>query len=153
MKRALFQISLLMAFLAGCAPDKGYQAYHMFPDKTWHRFNILQFEIPVNKSDRPVNVVFFARHDREYPYDSLAFNMIMKMPSGEERTRECRIKIKDRSGKFIGTFTGDSCEMTFILKKELNIPENGMLMVELENLVPRMRTPGLYGVGIRLEKP
>jgi gliding motility-associated lipoprotein GldH len=153
MKRTLVYISLLLVFIAGCARDEGYQVYHTFPDKTWHRFNTLQFEIPVNKSHRPVNVVFFARHDREYPFDSLAFNMIMKMPSGEERTRECRIKIKDRSGKFIGTFSGDSCEMTFILKKELNIPEDGILTVELENLVPRMRTTGLYGVGIRLEKP
>jgi gliding motility-associated lipoprotein GldH len=153
MKRIVFYLALAIALLTGCARDKGYQIYHQFADKTWFRFNILKFEIPVKNSSDPVNVVFFARHDRDYPFDSLAFNMVMKAPSGEERIRECRIRMKDNSGNFLGTFHGDSCEMTFILKKDMIIGRDGVLTIELENLVPRMRTTGLLGVGIRLEKP
>jgi gliding motility-associated lipoprotein GldH len=153
MKRAAFYILLILIFVAGCARDDGYQIYHKFEDKTWFRFNVLQFEIPVKQSREPVNIVFFARHDRDYPFDSLAFNMVMKTPSGEERIRECRIRIKDNSGKFLGTFRGDSCEMTFNLQKEMVISSDGTLTIELENLVPRLRTTGIYGVGIRLEKP
>jgi gliding motility-associated lipoprotein GldH len=153
MRRKLFLLAITLVILAGCGREEDYQVYHRFADKTWFRFNILQFEIPVKKSDQPVNVVFFARHDREYPYDSLAFNMVLRTPSGEERIRECRLKIRDKSGNFLGTFKGDSCEMTFLLRKEMVVDRDGILVVELENLLPRMRTTGLYGAGIRLEKP
>jgi hypothetical protein len=43
--------------------------------------------------------------------------------------------------------------MSLMLKKDLVPANDGILSVELENLVPRMRTVGLNGVGIRLEKP
>lgn len=138
--------------LWGCSGERNDEVYHSFPDKTWHRFNLLQFEIPVEAGTKPVNVVFFARHDKSYPYDSLAFNMIMKTPSGEERVREFRLKVKDPEGNFLGTFQGDSCEIKLFLRKEMVVGQDGMLFIELENLVPRMRTTGLYGVGIRLEK-
>jgi len=153
MKRSLFLLAVTLIFLTACGREEDYQAYHRFADRTWFRFNILQFEIPVKKSDKPVDVVFFARHDRNYPFDSLAFNMVMTSPSGEERIRECRLKIRDKSGNFLGTFAGDSCEVTFVLRREMVIDRDGKLTVELENLVPRMRTTGLYGAGIRLKKP
>ncbi len=153
MKRCVTYAVLFMALVAGCARDEGFQVYHRFTDHIWYRFNILQFEIPVQKTEKPVNLVFFARHDREYPFDSLAFNLVMKVPGGGERIRECRIRVKDTRGNFLGTFQGDSCEMTCMLARDMLIPSDGVLTVELENLVPRMRTTGLYGVGIRLEKP
>jgi gliding motility-associated lipoprotein GldH len=153
MKKKLFLLILSIAAIAGCTKTDEYQTYHRFTDRTWYRFNILQFEIPIGKSEKPVNVVFFASIGRDYPFDSLAFNMIMKTPSGEERVKEYHMNVKDRSGKFLGTFRGDSCEMSVILKKEMVFGKEGILAVELENLVPRLRTTGLNGVGIRIEKP
>jgi gliding motility-associated lipoprotein GldH len=153
MKHKFFFLLLFIAAITGCRSDNATRVYHRFPDRTWYRFNILQFEVPVKGNGEPVNVVFFASLGRDYPFDSLAFNMVMKTPSGEERIKECSIHVKDRSGKFLGTFTGDSCEMSLMLKKDLVPANDGILSVELENLVPRMRTVGLNGVGIRLEKP
>lgn len=148
-----FLLVLCVIAIAGCTSDNTTQVYHRFQDRTWYRFNILQFEVPVEAGGESVNVVFYASIGEDYPYDSLAFNMLMKTPDGEERIKEYSMHVKDRSGKFIRPFTGDSCEMTLMLKKEMVPAKTGMLTVEIENLVPRMRTTGLNGVGIRLEKP
>ena len=153
MKKSIFALFLAVAAFAGCTKHERYQIYHPFTDHTWYRFNILQFEIPVGNETDPVNVVFFTRVGKDYPYDSLAFNMVMKTPAGEERVKEYRLRIRDREGKFTGDFRGDSCEMSMVLKKEIVLGKEGTLTVELENLVPRLRTTGLYGVGIRLEAP
>lgn len=153
MKNHFLFLLLFIAAIAGCSSDNTTRVYHRFMDRTWYRFNILSFEVPVTGNGEPVNVVFFASIGQDYPYDSLAFNMVMKTPSGEERVKECSMRVKDRSGKFLGAFTGDSCEMSLLLKRDLVPDRDGILQVELENLVPRMRTTGLNGVGIRLEKP
>ncbi len=153
MKKSIFLLILAVTVIAGCKKNERYQIYHPFEDHTWYRFNILQFEIPVVNGTDPVNLVFFTRIGKDYPYDSLAFNMVMKTPAGEERVKEYRLRIRDREGKFTGSFSGDSCEMSMVLKKEIVLGKEGTLTVELENLVPRLRTTGLYGVGIRLEAP
>ena len=153
MKRYSFFLLLFIAAIAGCSSDNTTRVYHRFTDRTWYRFNILQFEVPVTGNAEPVNVVFFASIGQDYSFDSLAFNMVMKTPSGEELLKECSMRVKDRSGKFLAAFTGDSCEMSLMLKRDLVPDKDGVLLVELENLVPRLRTAGLNGVGIRLEKP
>ena len=153
MKKRLFLLILSIASITGCKTDVEYRVYHRFPDRTWYRFNILQFEMPVERTETPVNVVFFASIGKDYPYDSLAFNMVMKTPDGEERVKECSMHVKDQAGKFLAPFSGDSCEMRFMLRKEIVFGKEGLMTIELENLLPRMRTTGLNGVGIGLEKP
>jgi len=153
MKQRLFLLVLLAAVFGGCNRDENFTVRHNFPDRTWYRFNILQFEVPVEQSENPVNIVFFASIGKDYPFDSLAFNMVMKTPSGEERVKECSMDVKDRNGQFKAAFTGDSCEMTYMLRREVIFDRSGTLTIELENLLPRMRTTGLNGVGIRLQKP
>ncbi|MBE0647032.1 MAG: hypothetical protein IH596_04530 [Bacteroidales bacterium] len=140
-----------MILLTGCRQTDPDGIYYPFKNHVWQRFNILKFEIPVKQSDKPYTVVFFARHNAEFPYKSLDFNMVMNTPSGEERIREFQLLIRDKDDAFLGDCELEICETTLVLKKDLSINKDGMLMVELENLIPRMETPGLLGVGIRLQ--
>ena len=58
--------------------------------------------------------------------------------------------IKKKNGEFAGECNKDSCVETIALKKEIYLPEKGVLKIELENLVPRLEVQGLLGVGIRM---
>ncbi|MFH1161011.1 MAG: hypothetical protein V1733_08695 [bacterium] len=145
----LFILSLLL--LSNCKPDPAREVYHPFPNQSWQRFNILRFEIPVEKSETPRNIVFYARYNQTFPYQALNFNMIMRLPSGEERVREYQLAMKNKSDQVLGTYIGEECETSLFLKKELFITKEGMLEITLENLTPRVETPGLLGVGIRIQ--
>jgi gliding motility-associated lipoprotein GldH len=138
--------------LTGCRHKDPDGIYYPFKTHAWQRFNILKFELPVKRSEKPYTLVFFARHNEEYPYKSLDFSMIMNTPSGEERIREFQLMIRDADDKFLGTCEMEICEATIVLKKELYINKEGVLLIELENLIPRMETPGLLGVGIRMKQ-
>jgi gliding motility-associated lipoprotein GldH len=141
---------ILVLSFAGCGKKEGTELYHRFPDKAWARFNFLSFEIPVQQP-KSVNIFLFARFDKGFQPDSLSFNMIMNTPSGEERIKAYTMDVKSASGQFEIACTNDSCQGEVLLKKELNLSKSGILKIEIENLMPRLATEGILGVGIRME--
>ncbi len=147
----LLNILLLATALTGtgCDKKKGAEIYHRFPDKSWARFNLLSFEIPIEKMDA-CNIYLFARFDPGFQYETLDFNMIMNTPSGEERIKEYRMEVKSKKGEFSIECDKDSCEGTILLKKEIMLSKPGILKIEIENLIPRIATEGILGVGIRV---
>jgi len=149
-KHLLFITLIFVAI--GCRDDNPNEIYYPFQSESWQRFNILEFELQVEESEEAYEVVFFARHNQDFLYHSLDFNMVMNTPSGEERINEYKLKVKNRAGQLLGRCEDEICEVTIVLKKEIYFNKSGLLVIELENLTPRMETPGLLGVGIRIEK-
>jgi gliding motility-associated lipoprotein GldH len=151
MKATVFSLwSLLLFVVFGCSDNKEVMVYHKFKDQTWSRFDLLHFDIPVNAPEKNHDVSLFIHHTADYEFDNLDFNMIMTTPSGEERIKEYHIDIRRKDGGFIGQCTKDSCEVSVVLKKGLKLTK-GILILEIENLVPRMQIKGLLGLGIRLQ--
>ena len=144
-----FILLITLSIFTACKKEKDYVIFHTFKDQTWARFNILQFEIPVESQQMTCDVSFFIHLTRDYEYDYLDFNMIMTTPSGEERIKEYHMNIKGKEGNFLGQWSQDSCELSIPLKKKILLTK-GMLILQIENLVPRPLTKGLKGVGIRL---
>jgi gliding motility-associated lipoprotein GldH len=147
-KSFLFGI-LLLFFLCGCSKNNDIVAYYKFKDHTWSRFDPVRFDLTVNAPERNYDVLLFIHHTVEYEFDNMDFNMIMTTPSGEERIKEYHMDIRRKDGGFIGKLNNDSCEISIALKKDLKLTK-GILTLELENLVPRLQTKGLLGIGIRL---
>lgn len=143
---------ILLLANSGCMPDERNEVYHQFQDQSWQRFNILSFELPVKASGSPQKVVVFIRHNEKFPYRRLDFHMIMRTPEGEERSREYSVPVRNDAEKPLGTCEDGNCEVSQVLKKDLHISSSGLLVIELENIIPRIETPGLLGIGIRLEK-
>lgn len=151
MKRLFFfpGIMVFLILVGGCSGNQDTVVYQPFKDQTWLRFEPVRFDIPVTADEKNYDVIFFARHTGRFEYDDLDFNMVMTTPSGEERIREYKATIRSGTGSFTGNCAGDSCEVTVSLKKDLTVTK-GNLHIELENLIPRLETKGLLGVGIRL---
>jgi gliding motility-associated lipoprotein GldH len=153
-KRRIIPVFLLLIlplifFLgSGCGKNNGRELYHRFPGKSWERFNMLSFEIPIEKGN-VYDVYLFARFANSYPYETLDFNMVMNTPAGEERINEYQMEVKNKSGNFCIECSKDSCMGTILLKREINIARPGVLKIEIENLTPRILTEGVLGVGIR----
>lgn len=142
---------LLTTLITGCFGRRTQEVYYPFKDKIWYRFNNLSFELPVKKTGKSYDVVFYIRLTREFEYQTFEFNMVMNTPSGEERIREYHIDVKDRSGNFLGKAEGDSLTAQVFLRKEITFSKEGTLRIEIENLIPKMRTYGILGAGVRLE--
>jgi gliding motility-associated lipoprotein GldH len=146
----LFLLTGAMLVFTVCNPGKSYEVYHKFEKNLWPRFDILKFEIPINEADKSYDVLLFARLSPQFPYESLSFNMVMNTPSGEERINAYDMKVKSKTGNFVIGCNEGVCEGTLLLKKELSIKRPGKLIIELENLIPRMQVEGISGIGIRV---
>ena len=143
------QLLFILQLFSSCS-DKGESMSSLrLKDQTWPRFKILHFETPVESPGTNYDVSLFIRHTKAYEFDALDFNMIMTTPSGEERIREYHMNIKSRDDGFLGNCDKDSCEVSIDLKKQLWLTE-GMLTLEIENLVPRMEVRDLLTIGVRL---
>lgn len=149
-KRILVFFLLLAAVLSGCKRNNEIISYHKFSNRTWGRFEILKFDIPILETGKSYDVYFFAHLTKNYEFDNLRFNMVMITPSGEERIKEYRFMIKDRTGGFLRACNQDSCSASVALKKGLMMEKKGILRIEIETLVPRLEIKELLGVGIRL---
>jgi gliding motility-associated lipoprotein GldH len=150
MKKITFCFSLLiLCIFCGCSENNDFVVYRKFKDQTWSRFDVLHFEIPVEPSQKLYDVSLFVNYTKEYEFDNLDFNMIMTTPSGEERIKEYNMDIRRKDGQFIGRCSKDSYEVSIALKKGLRLTK-GILDLEIENLIPRLQTKGLQGIGIRL---
>jgi len=139
-------IGVLM-LLSGCVKETGKEMYHAFPDHRWARFNLLSFEMPVEKPGN-YDIHLFARFNPDFQFEKFGFSMIMTTPSGEERINEYKMKVRDKTGDFCVECSGDSCTGNILLKKGISITRKGILKVEIENLIPRLVTEGILGVGI-----
>jgi gliding motility-associated lipoprotein GldH len=142
-------LCMIVFLIPGCGKKESIELYHRFPDKSWARFNLLSFEIPV-KNVTSYNIYLFARFEPCFQYETLDFNMIMNTPGGEERINEYQMEVKSRSGDFSIECNKDSCMGTIMLKKEIYISKPGVLKIEIENLTPRITTECILGAGIRL---
>ncbi len=151
MNRTVFKFGFLfLLLLSGCKKDNEIIRYHKFNDRIWNRYDKIMFDIPVLDTEKRYDVIFFANHTRDYEFDNLEFNMIMTTPSGEERIKEYRFLLKDKTGGFTGICNQDSCTASIALKKGLRLEKKGMLRIEIETLVPRLQINALLGIGIRL---
>jgi gliding motility-associated lipoprotein GldH len=149
-KKFVFCSFLFMLILTGCKKSDEVVSYHKFKDRTWNRFDIIRFDLPVTDVKKPFDVIFFANHTKEYEFDNLEFNMVMTTPSGEERIKEYKFLIKNKTGGFTGDCSRDSCTSSIVLKRGLRMDKKGVLRIEIETLIPRVQINALLGIGIRL---
>lgn len=135
----------------GCSKQQKDEWYYPLPAHTWERFNILRFEIPVEKTETGNwDVVLFTWLSPGFEYSTLDFNMTLTTATGEERINEYQLPFKAEDGSLIKPCSSDSCQASITLKKSLRISKPGILTLELENLTPRLKTEGVFGIGIRL---
>jgi len=141
---------ILLVTVLSCSSGNSYEIYYPMKNQSWERFNILKFEIPIKQAEKTFDVYFSVHISKQFEFENLNFNMVMNTPSGEERINEYQMKIRSHSGTFLGQCQQDSCINRILLKKELLITKTGTLTIEIENLTPRIITPGILGVDISL---
>ena len=149
LEKNFFYLLLLFVSFSSCSDRKDIVFYYKFPDQTWSRFDLLHFEIPVEASENNYDVFLFVHHTKEFEFEKLLFNMKMTTPSGEEISKKYQMAIRNKAGAFIGQINNDSCEVSVSLKQGLKLTK-GKLIFDLENLVPRLQTKGLLGIGVKL---
>jgi gliding motility-associated lipoprotein GldH len=138
--------------MISCQHDKTYEEYKKMDKQSWNRFNILKFEVPVNDTQTPTDIILSIRHLPEFQIRELPINMTIYMPSGEMRSAEEVLKFTEKDGKSRSECLGDLCDITFNLREDFTFSETGTIRIEIENKWPKVELPGILEVGLILRK-
>jgi gliding motility-associated lipoprotein GldH len=145
-------ISLMALILFSCGERKLFEQYQKFEKQSWHRFNILKFEVPVSDTINPYDIDLAIRHLPEFNVSEFNINMTIYLPSGEMRTAIHELKFTDKEGKQLSECLGDFCDLSLNLRKEFIFNSAGTVRIEIENKWSKIELPGILEVGLIIKK-
>ena len=142
---------LLLTTLFACRNDITLSVSKSFDGAVWERFDYLKFDFQIEKPGREYAVIATVRYTQEFKDEKLPVNVVMLLPSGEERIKEYVLELRDKTGKPLGTKTDGYFELRKSLRDGLTINETGKMQIEIENLRGKAYTEGIVAFGITLE--
>jgi gliding motility-associated lipoprotein GldH len=145
--RNFLAIVILFTISISCGRGKIFEEHRKIPNMTWDRFQTIKFDVPVEKTGVPYDLVLALRHHTDIPYDEVEINFTMSTPGGETRSRDYIIKIRDREGNLLGDGLGELWDLEVPLKEGYVFSEPGICHIEIANRMTRLKTVGVMEIG------
>lgn len=150
MKR-IFVSLLVVLVLSGCSRSTLFKDYIKLDNVSWNRGNIIEFEVPIDEN--VVSDYFLAlRHHTYFSYDYIDVNITFYTPDGEMRSRNYHYNLKNEKAEWKGDGMGELWDINFPIRKNVKFNKSGICKVRIENIMPRMETPGIIEVGLIVKK-
>jgi gliding motility-associated lipoprotein GldH len=143
-------LCLLFFFISACTDSRLVERVHDFDNATWHRFNILSFDLPVNSTVDEYTMEAIVRHTSHLEQDRIPIHFIMTFPSGEERIWQQTIVIRNRDGIYQGVRKEGIYEVVVPVRTRLAFRETGNCNISVEQIIPKYNTQGILSFGLSL---
>jgi len=147
----LWLFTYLLLLVTACGNKTVFIEYREFDDVSWNRFDIQNFEVPVEEND-VLDFYFMVRHHSYFPYDFIDVNITFYLPGGGMRSGDYHYDLKDEQGKWLGSGMGELWDIELPIRRNLNIAEAGICKVRIENKMTKLETPGIIEVGLLVKK-
>jgi len=142
---------IIILLLTSCNSNTTFKEYKKFDDISWNRFDIIDFEFPVQQKE-PLDFYLALRHHTDFPYNYIDVNITINTPDGEMRSRDYRFRLKDTDLKWKGSGMGDLWDIELPIRKEMLFNKNGICKIQIENKMHRVETPGIIEVGLIIKR-
>jgi gliding motility-associated lipoprotein GldH len=152
MKKLLAPLLLGLVILSSCNPSTIYEKHIDIERITWSRFDIKTFEVDIKDISPGYDFYIAIRHHTDVPFKFITVKFTLYTPSGEIRTIENKIQLKDDEGKLLGDGMGDLWDVVQLLRKDFHFTEPGMCKVEISSTMSKADLPGIMQVGLIVRK-
>jgi len=142
----------IVLLLFSCGNKKVYEKLIEMDDNEWQMDKTLIFEVPIKDTTSFYNVSIPIRHIDNYPYDGLLINVTINTPTGEMRSKNHKLKLRDEEGKFIGNPGGDIWDTDVTIMEKIKFNSIGTYKFEIINKMPKTPTVCIMEVGLKVEK-
>jgi len=154
-KLLLTFIFLLSLIFSTISCDRGqatvYEKYQKMKNSSWDRFDIKQFDIPIEETSLSYDITVVVRCNDQFKSEKLPFYVILTTPTGEESIREISVPVRE-SGKLITEPKGTKPDSRLVLWNKLALAAKGSYKISVENMIPKIQTEGIEEVGIVITK-
>jgi len=135
-----------------CGHNKIFEKHIKIENYLWKRDNIIKFEVPVEDTISLYDVTIAIRHTSYYAYANIRVNMMISYPSGDTRTKDFNIFVRDTDGSFKGDGAGDLWDITYPALQGISLPFKGTYIFEVQNIMPLIETDDIMDVGLIVRK-
>jgi len=150
--KQLFLVLSFSLLLCSCSKNKVFDKYIEFKNYDWNMNQTVNFDVNIEDTSALYNIYIPVRHIENYPYDGLLLNLTYSAPSGEERTKNYKLKFRDADGKFKGKGSGDIWDEKEMIIKNNKFNSKGIYKFEIINNMPKTPTQGIMSLGLLIEK-
>jgi gliding motility-associated lipoprotein GldH len=150
-KLTLFILAGLLV-LTSCNRGKIYEKYIDNDRITWNRFDVKTFKVDIKDISSKYAFYVALRHVTDVPFRFITINFTLYTPSGESRTFEQKILLKDKEDKLLGDGMGDLWDVVQLVRDNFEFTEPGICTVEISSTMPQANLPGVMQVGLIVKK-
>lgn len=150
--RSFATVVILLLILSSCGSRTIFREYEEMESYSWNRFKVVEFEVPIENTDPGYDIVLAIRYIEQIPHDKLLINFTFYTPSGEMRTMDHDIRMREPDGELSGKGMGDLWDLEVTLREDFRFNEEGICKFEIHNRMPRVETIGIMDVGLIIRK-
>ncbi|MEI6851732.1 MAG: gliding motility lipoprotein GldH [Bacteroidota bacterium] len=152
MKKTILLLIIISALLPSCSQNKVFEKYTKLDNNKWKRDNLIRFDVDIKDVNTNYDVTLALRHTTYYAFANIKVNVTLTFPSGDMRTRDYDIFIRNSDGSFKGEGAGDLWDITYPVFNDITFPDVGTYKFEVQNVMPIMELPDVMDVGLIVRK-
>lgn len=152
MNKYILSIITSLLVLTSCNSGKIYEKYIDIDRITWNRFDVKTFDVDIKDISANYSFYITIRHVSEIPFRYITISFTLYTPSGETRTLEQKILLKDDEDKLLGNGMGDLYDIVHLVRNNFKFTEPGVCKVEISSTMPQANLPGIMQVGLIVKK-
>jgi len=139
--------------MISCKDNAIFEQNVSIPAKTWNRYNLIKFTVPVNDTVNPYRIVINIRNEGNYSRRNLYMFVTIRSPRGDELKDTVNCILADEKGRWYGKSNlGDIYFNRFLYKPNVKFPYTGNYTVVLEQAMRTENMEGIETAGLRIEK-
>lgn len=148
----LIYLSFITLFFLSCSSKPSFSDGKVFEDSSWNRFDILEYEFPIENISHNYDIMLKITVNNEYIYDYLRTNITLFYPDGGMRSRDYEFKLKDQELKWIGDEINRKITFELPINKGLSFSQKGNYRIRIENKIPKFSLAGIEMIYVKLYK-
>jgi gliding motility-associated lipoprotein GldH len=143
---------LVTAFLVSCGSKTITNQQKSFKNKKWDRNQVLTYSFNIADTAARYDISTTLKYFDNFPFDKVQLTFSLDDPSGEKRTTEHDLVIRNNEGRFLGKKAGDTIIMNFAIRNKYRFKATGLAKITLINRLPYQATEGLGGISLVVKK-
>jgi gliding motility-associated lipoprotein GldH len=152
MKKYIIPFLAVLFVFTACSHRKIYEKYLDNERITWNRFDVKTFKVDIKDISSKYAFYVALRHVTDVPINYINISFSINTSSGETRTIEQKILLRDNDGKLLGNGMGDLWDVVQLVRDNFEFTEPGICTVEISSRMPQANLPGVMQVGLIVKK-
>jgi gliding motility-associated lipoprotein GldH len=152
MKKNIVFFLLIIIGLFSCGKRTIFEKYIEIDNSTWNCKSVISFNVPISDIGKKYNIYLVVRHSEVYPFNNLYVGVDIYTPSGDKRSNEYYLEIRNEDRSFKGDVLGDIWDVKVQIMRNASFTKEGIHKFDISNLMQYTNLPDIMEIGLIVEE-